>query len=209
MKIFSKITCCFSLIIIMNFFFLPQYIDAHNLYEKNNKDIKDITALLDILRDRTEDYDNNIKLTLCIVRELHNEIENVSHWFDSDLLMHVVTSLVEMYRKIVEITLKYYAEPGNVSQKEFHDKVIKIISQDIANIIDYLCKEFVISIFNQDLSWQERICHCAWILSIILIIKASIEEMPYIFNFDQAKRNIKNKISEITLCLKAKIDVSE
>ena len=211
MKIFSNITCYFSLIIIMNLVVLSQCIYSHDAYEKNNKDMNDITASLDRLRDISKDYqyDDNINITLRIVRELHNEIENVSHWFDSDLLMHVVTSLVEMYRKIVEITLIYYAEPGNLSQKEFHEKIIKIISQDIAKIIDYLCKEFVNSIFNQELSWQERICHCAWILSIILIIKASIEEMPYILNFEQTKRSIVNKISEITLCLKAEINVSK
>lgn len=213
MKIFSIIRRYFYSIIIINLFFIPHFLHTQDSYAKNNKAMKDITTSLDILRDVIPEHayedEDGIAVTLRIIRDLHNEIENVSHWFDSDLLMHVVTSLVEMYRKVVEITLIYYVVPGGLSQKDFHNKVVKIISQDIAKIIDYLCREFINSIFDQKLSWQERICHCAWILSIILIIKASIEEMPYIFNFEQAKRNITNKISEITLCLKAKIDVSE
>jgi hypothetical protein len=213
MKIFSIIRRYFYSIIIINLFFIPQfeYAQDQDSYAKNNKAMKDITSSLDILRDiiPKHEYEDDVAVTLRIIRELHNEIENVSHWFDSDLLMHVVTSLVEMYRKVVEITLIYYVVPGGLSQKEFHNKIIKVISQDITKIIDYLCREFINSIFNEELSWQERICHCAWILSIILIIKASIEEMPYIFNFEHTRRNITNKISEITRCLKVKIDVSK
>lgn len=208
MKIFFIIRRYVYGIIIGTFLTIPVFFYPNFSYADNNKMMQEMTISIDFLRDFNP-YQDDISMTLSIIRELHNEVDNVSHWFDSDLLMHVVTSLVEMYRKVVEVTLLYYVEPEGLTQKEFHEAVIKIISHDIANIIDYLCKEFVHSIFNENLSWQERICHCAWILSIILIIKTSIEEMPYSFNFEPVKRKIKNKISEITLCLKAKIDISE
>lgn len=208
MKIFFIIRRYVYVITIGTFLTIPGFFYPDDSYAYNNKIMQEMTNSLDVLRDFNPHQDD-ISMTLSIIRELHNEIDNVSHWFDSDLLMHVVTSLVEMYRKIVEITLLYYVDSEGLTQKQFHESVIKIISHDIAAIIDYLCKEFVNSVFNENLSWQERICHCAWILSIILIIKTSIEEMPYSFNFEPIKRKIKNKISEITLCLKAKIDTSE
>lgn len=193
MKIFSIIKFYFYFIMIIPFFIVPGYVYSQEVYIKhqNHREIK------------------NIITTLRVIHNLQDEVENVSHWFASEILMRVVVDLIEMYKKIFEITVMYYISPGYISQKDFYNKVAKIISNDIGKIINYLCKEFVDSIFNEELTWQERICQSASILSIILIIKTSIDEMPNIFNFDSVKRNIEAEISSITLCLKAKIDVSE
>lgn len=206
MKIFFMIQRYFFTITLVHVFIMTGCLYAYTSYEENNKNMAIIGTSLDRVRNMTND---DTATTLAVIHQLHDEVAKVSHWFDSEMLSTVAKMLVEMYRKIAEQILIYHVEQSELSQEEFYACIVEIVSHDIAKIIEYLCKEFVDSIFNENLLWHERICHCAWILSIILIIKTSVEEMPYVFNFNLTKRNIENKISEITLCLKAKIDVSE
>ena len=213
MKIFSIRKFYFYSIIMIFVSMNSGSIFAQIFPIEGNEKMQDISNALRVICDmRNNNHEHedveNIIVTLRVIRELHDEIESVSYWFDTNLLMDVTMSLIEMYKKIVEITVMHYLMPGGLSQKEFHDKIIKIISNDITKIIDSLCKKFVAYIFNQDLTWQDRICHCAWILSIILIIKTGIKEIPHFFDFAPAKENIEKKILEITLCLKAKMDDS-
>ena len=128
--------------------------------------------------------DNDVKVALHILQDLRHEFEHFptdeSH---SDLIIHIaVNAFVEMYQKIVEATVTYYLMPNMPAKQNLHDIIIRIIADDTIRLIALLCRELIHFIFDHQMSWQEKAYHCAWVISVILIIKMGVENLPKSIN---------------------------
>ena len=142
------------------------------------------------------DY-HDIQAALTVLRTMHHEIEDLpENKPHADIIIEVIAIFIEMYRKIVEATVAYYLMPNTQTQHDLHDIIVKIIADDTIKLISFLSQRFIHFIFDHQISWQEKIGYCAWILSMICIIKIGIEKLPKNINSIEKMYDIKNKSIE-------------
>ena len=154
--------------------------------------------------------DHDLQMTFRILSDIRHQIENLppeeSH-LNSDITVHIVIVFIEMYKKIVEATVTYYLMPSGSIKQSLHDVIIRIIAEDTVRLIAFLCKELVHFMFDQKMSWQEKLYHCAWVVSVILIIKTGVENLPATINPVGIIKDSTEKNEEKPFWPKAKTDI--
>ena len=105
-----------------------------------------------------------------------------------NVLLFVI--FIEMYQKIVEATVAYYLMPNTSIHHNLHDIIIKIIADYVIKLTSILSSKLIDFIFDHKISWQEKVAYCGWILSMMIIIKLGIEQLPKDNNI--AKNNTVN-----------------
>jgi len=122
----------------------------------------------------------DIQITLGTIRNIQYEFEfeDSVHEIKSDVMMEVILICVEMYEKIIEATVTYYLLINVPGKQNIHDVIIKIIVNHVLKIINILYREFMHYLFNHELTWKEKMIHCAWILGFVFVIKMGLEKLP-------------------------------
>ena len=108
------------------------------------------------------------------LREVEKEIVQ-----EGEDLEGVVEAFVEMYQKILEISVMHYlgADPLNVD--DLHAKIAKVVVIELIKIIKILFQQISILIRNPNIPWHEKIKKCWWVIGLIVTIKFWAQQMPY------------------------------
>lgn len=120
----------------------------------------------------------DIQITLVAIRDMQNEFEDEMQVFRSDVVVEIVLICIEMYEKIVEATVAHCLLIHVPGQQSIHDVIARIIVSHVLKIINILYREFMNYLFNHELTWKEKMIHCAWILGFIFVIKIGLEKLP-------------------------------
>jgi hypothetical protein len=124
---------------------------------------------------------HDIYTTLRMIKDMHRDVEHQQDELpqeeqiaQQDFILDIMVVLVGTYEKIVGATVTYYL----MMNMPTHDTVAIIIAEDIIKIINILGKRLIYFIFNRQMTWQEKVWYCAWVISVIAIIKISIDQIP-------------------------------
>lgn len=97
-----------------------------------------------------------------------------------DYMIDVITILAGTYKKIVAATVIHYLLVHVPEQKNLHEIVAQIIADDTIKIIDILFKEFLYVITHYKMTWREKMWYCTCFVSLIIMIKLEIDQIPEI-----------------------------
>jgi len=124
----------------------------------------------------------DIRLTLTALKDIQHELEDDPSELESDVIIEIILVCVEMYEKIVEVTVTHSLMVNVAGQQNLHDAIVRIIVLHVIKIINILYHEFLQFVFNHKITWKEKIAHSLWIFGVILIIKTGIEKLPKSIN---------------------------
>ncbi len=123
--------------------------------------------------------------TLHTIKKIQRDIENLHEQqsqedqiVQQDCVTDIMIILIGTYEKMIGATVTYYLMMNLPIQQNLHQTIAIILADDIIKIINILGKQLLQFIFNHQISWQKKVWYCAWIVSIIAVIKIGIDQIP-------------------------------
>jgi hypothetical protein len=114
-----------------------------------------------------------------VIKKIGIDLNDYQEQQDHSFIVDITVIFIEMYEKIVGVTVTYCLMMHNpVLQQNLHDEVGRIIAQDMIKVFAILAKQCVYFILNKKMSLQEKIWHCGLVVSIIILIKLGIDQIP-------------------------------
>ena len=142
----------------------------------------------------------DIYTTLRIIKQIHRDTENQYELLpeedqdiQQDFMVDIMIVLVGTYEKIIGTTVTYYLTMNMAIQQDLQSSVAIIIAEDMAKIFNIISKKLVFFIFNQRMTWQQKLWYCTWTLTVIGIIKLGIDQIPKIIKPEQLHQELSSK----------------
>lgn len=147
---------------------------------------------------------SNVHTTLRVIKQVHRDIEDLheqsiqdNQFPEHDFLIDIMIVLVGTYEKMVGATVTYYLMINMPIQYNLQDAVARIIAEDIIKIMSILGKRFIHFIFDRHMTWKEKLWYCAWIISVITLIKIGIDQIPQPVQPQPTLYNLPNEIMNL------------
>ena len=121
--------------------------------------------------------------TLRTIKRIHRDVQDQydqrpeDNHQQQDFMIDIMVLLVSMYEKIVAATVTHYLMLHVPGQEDLQITVARIIAQDTVKIIAILGKQLMYFIFSQQMTWQEKLWYCGWVVTVIVIIKLGIDQI--------------------------------
>ncbi|MDP3787721.1 MAG: hypothetical protein Q8Q60_00205 [Candidatus Chromulinivorax sp.] len=127
----------------------------------------------------------DVYTTLHTIKKIHRDIENFhdqlpeeDQIIQQDCMTDIMIVLIGTYEKIIGATVTYYLMINVPIQQNLHQTIGMILAEDTVKIINILGKQFIHFMFNHHMTWQKKAWYCAWIISILVMIKIGIDQIP-------------------------------
>ena len=118
------------------------------------------------------------RIQIDVQNKYDDQIQEDNQSPQPDFMIDVMVVLFGTYEKIVGATVTHYVMINMPMQQNLQSTVARIIAEDLIKIISILGKQLMNFIFSKQMTLQEKIWHCAWVFSVIIMIKIGIDQLP-------------------------------
>jgi hypothetical protein len=96
-----------------------------------------------------------------------------------DFVVEMVTILMGTYEKMIGLTVSYCLMMHNpLMQQKIKDEIAALLAQDTITIMSILSKQAIYYMFDKKVTVQKKLWYCSAIISMIIIMKCGIDQIP-------------------------------
>ncbi len=138
-----------------------------------------------------------------IIKQMHDEVVDLSSHDDSqkqeEFVIEILTILMSTYEKMIGLTVSYYLMMHNpYMQQKIKDEIATMLSQDVIKILSIVSKQALYYMFDEDVTLQEKLWYCGAIISMIIVMKLGIDQIPPSMKLQKNQQEHVDKTSYLT-----------